>query len=194
MSNCGCRKQHGSHRRHRHGDRGGCGCGCGGHGHHGGHGRHGGCGCGGHHGGHGHHGGCGCGCGGHHGHHRHCGCRSSFPIHCSPFDLCVDRLRVRLAHLGGNFGFELHRHIGCNVEIEEMCGDAAHTLEGKICGVGGTLVHLKVKSDSSGKRHVVSIPIHHICKVKWLDRRCNPCHRGCGCGCCCGDHDDHDDH
>lgn len=112
--------------------------------------------------------------------HKHCGCHGK-PIHCPPFDLCTDRLRNRLAHLGGNLGFELHRYIGCKVSIQEMCGDALHTLEGKICGVGGSLVHLKVKSGTT--HHIVSIPINHICKITWLNSNCNPCHHGCKCNC-----------
>ena len=172
-SKCGCKGRRGHH--------------CGHHNHHHGH-----CDPCRHHGpyfGHHHVGGfgCGCGCGCGPSHHRGCGCYGK-PIHCSPFDVCIDRLRMRLAHLGGNLGFELHRHIGCKVAVGAFCGDALHTIEGKICGVAGRLVHLKVKSGSS--HQVVSIPIEHICKVVWPDKKCNPCHHGCGCGCGCGCCDD----
>ncbi|MBO8128395.1 MAG: hypothetical protein H0Z39_04235 [Peptococcaceae bacterium] len=114
----------------------------------------------------------------HHGHfgHPHCPVghvhKDLFcpPVHCFPFFVCDNRVRLQLGGLTGNLNFQLFRLKGCQVIIVFECSGSELSVTGVVCNVGTDFVDVK-RDDGT----VVTVLTARICKIEWLQPECTPC-------------------
>lgn len=124
---------------------------------------------------------------------RHC----CFDHHdcCDYHERCCPPFNLNLGGLTGNMNFQFFKFKGCKVEICFECNGKTGTVKGRICGAGTDFVNILTKpgcfdspcnavcagssseSSNSSSKFVVTIPIHRICDVKWLEHDCGPCKR-----------------